>query len=84
MNLMPAIFAVLPALIFLTLGTAKVAAVQPMRARAAEGRRGRGDPAPDAGVLTPPDDDDVSATGAGRGGLSAGRTARPAGARLMA
>ncbi len=36
MNLMPAIFAVLPALIFLTLGSAKVAAVQPMRARAAE------------------------------------------------
>jgi hypothetical protein len=36
MNLTPAVLAVLPALIFLALGTAKVAAVQPMRARAAE------------------------------------------------
>ena len=36
MTIAPAVLAVLPALIFLTLGTAKVVAVQPMRARAAE------------------------------------------------
>ena len=36
MSVAPAVLAVLPALIFFTLGTAKVVAVQPMRARAAE------------------------------------------------
>jgi hypothetical protein len=36
MSLAPAVLAVLLALIFLTLGTAKVVAVQPMRVRAAE------------------------------------------------
>jgi hypothetical protein len=36
MNLAPAVLAVLPALIFLTLGTAKIVALQPMRQRAAE------------------------------------------------
>jgi hypothetical protein len=36
MTLAPAVLAVLLALIFFSLGTAKVVAVQPMRARAAE------------------------------------------------
>jgi hypothetical protein len=36
MSLTTAVLAVLPALIFFTLGTAKVVALQPMRARAAE------------------------------------------------
>ena len=36
MSLAPAVLAVLLALIFFTLGTAKIVAVQPMRARAAE------------------------------------------------
>jgi hypothetical protein len=36
MSIAPAVLAVLPALIFFTLGTAKVVALQPMRARATE------------------------------------------------